>query len=436
MDNLKRRENQSLVSNAKIAQPYYAAAQNVRDALSKEQLVSATKQAEFKIQNPNSYEVKKRTRKTLDGQSIVMLSYRSKNDVQVQFEDGTITNCTYYAFINGLVKHPNASKVGERAQMKCGAWAEVVVERKYHDVDIRFDNGVELKHVSMADFRRGDLYPSVRPYLGERRLMNCELWATVVSIKNDTTVTIRFADGAVLKDVNVDDFRSCKLKSPKIKPLNGYSLQEFAMGFYLIPFCRFKKVPKGYWKDRGFEGFELDFYHPTARVAFEQDGNVHKLQAKIERDVIKNEKCQELGIKLFRFRDEECPPLNGTSIDFCLSKSKEIMPGFIDCKFELEEALKLSRIPFHPDLIDFRRDRDEILDAFAKEYCSPYHYRVGETRKMKDGSIATITTYISSGICKVCFDSNKYLYCSYGEFFNGDVVSKNAKPVYQPLQRF
>lgn len=432
MDDLKRRENQSLVSNAKIAQPYYLAAQAARNLVTTEQ----TKRIEFKSQNTNSYDYQKRSRKTLDGHVATLIAYNDSHNVQVQFEDGTTTTCTYYAFKNGLVKHPNASKVGERAQMRCGMWAEVVAERKYHDVDVRFDNGVELKHVSMNDFRQGILYPSTKPFIGEKHLMNCDQWAKVVGVKDEHTVAIRFADGTLVREADVDKFREGKIKNPNAKSLNGYSLQEFALGYYLIQFCNFKKVPKGYWKDRGFDGFELDFYHPDAHVAFEQDGNVHKLQAKIERDVIKNEKCQELGIKLFRFRDEECPPLNGTSIDFRLSKSKEIMPGFIDCKFELEEALKLSRIPFHPNLINFHRDRDRILDAFAKEYCSPYHYRVGETKKMKDGSIATITTYISSGICKVRFENNRYLYCSYGDFFKGDVVSANAKPCYQISQRF
>ena len=430
MENVKNRDNQSLVDNAKNAQSYYQSAQ------SNDSYAEHMKFVQFKSQNVNSYDYKKRNQKTLDGHVATMIAYRDSNDVEVQFEDGVTTVCTYYAFKNGLVKHPSSSKIGERAQMRCGMWAEVVAERKYHDVDVRFDNGVELQHVSMGDFRQGLLYPSTKPFIGEKHLMSCEQWAKIVGIKSENVVAIRFSDGTIVRDVDIDKFRAGKVKNPNVKSLNGYSLQEFSFGYYLMQFFNFKKINKGDWKDRGFDNFELDFYHPQAHVAFEQDGNVHKLKTKIERDVIKNEKCQELGIQMFRFRDEECPPLNSTSIDFYLSKSKEIVPGLIDCKFELEEALKLSKIPFHPNLIDFRRDRDRILDAFAKEYCSPYHYRVGETKKMKDGSVATIISYISSAICKVRFENNTTQYCSYGDFFKGDVVCANGRPTFRISQRF
>jgi len=54
--------------------------------------------------------------------------------------------------------------------------------------------------------------------------------------------------------------------------------------------------------------YELDIYIPSKKVAIEYDGQFwHKSTKK---DVLKNQKCKEMGIILYRIREEECPVIN------------------------------------------------------------------------------------------------------------------------------
>ena len=71
-------------------------------------------------------------------------------------------------------------------------------------------------------------------------------------------------------------------------------------------------------------GYELDIYIPSKRIAIEYDGYYwHK--NKTEFDLIKNQKCTIDGIKLYRIR-EGLLSLNSSSIDFCIHKNQKDLP--------------------------------------------------------------------------------------------------------------
>lgn len=93
------------------------------------------------------------------------------------------------------------------------------------------------------------------------------------------------------------------------------SFPEYAILFYLKKHG--EKAIHSY-KDLGYE---LDVYIPSMKTAIEYDGEFyHKNKAK--KDLEKNLKCKQDGIKLYRIR-EGLPSLNDSSIDYIVEKNQK-----------------------------------------------------------------------------------------------------------------
>ena len=93
-------------------------------------------------------------------------------------------------------------------------------------------------------------------------------------------------------------------------------------------------------------GYELDIYIPSRKIAIEYDGYFwHK--NKTDKDLEKNQKCLQNGIKLYRIR-EGLPSLNDSSIDYIVQENQ------VDLSKTLEEIL--SKIIGTNIDIDIKRD--------------------------------------------------------------------------------
>ena len=94
------------------------------------------------------------------------------------------------------------------------------------------------------------------------------------------------------------------------------------------------------------QGYELDVYIPSKKIAIEYDGYFwHK--NKTDKDLEKNQKCLQDEIKLYRIR-EGLPSLNDSSIDYIVQENQ------VDLSKTLEEILS-EIIGTHID-IDIKRD--------------------------------------------------------------------------------
>ena len=122
------------------------------------------------------------------------------------------------------------------------------------------------------------------------------------------------------------------------------SFPEYAMIYYLAKY--------GIEAIHTYKGktYELDVYIPLKKIAIEYDGNLwHK--NKIKKDLEKNAKCKNDGIKLYRIR-EGLPSLNDTSIDYIVDKNQK------DLGKVLEKVLS-AITGFFID-VDLQRDNVEI----------------------------------------------------------------------------
>lgn len=103
-----------------------------------------------------------------NGEKATVIDYKSKSDLTIQFEDGTIrTGITSYVFRTGrFSKTPSCSsvdgkkdyaslRVGEVVRSRSGELMKIIAYRKFHDIDVEFEDGTKRLGVSYASFRCG-----------------------------------------------------------------------------------------------------------------------------------------------------------------------------------------------------------------------------------------------------------------------------------------
>lgn len=104
---------------------------------------------------------------------------------------------------------------------------------------------------------------------------------------------------------------------------------------------------------------EIDIFIPSINTGIEYDGQYYHKD--IKRDLLKNELCNSLGIKLIRIREPELPKLNSTSIDFIideLTSDHSYMDKIIK---KLLDYLGIKKYD-----VDVERDFNEIYSLYQK----------------------------------------------------------------------
>ncbi|MBQ5675414.1 MAG: hypothetical protein IIV45_10110, partial [Lachnospiraceae bacterium] len=100
------------------------------------------------------------------------------------------------------------------------------------------------------------------------------------------------------------------------------SFPEYAIVYYL------KKYGLDVIHSYRENGYELDVYIPSKKIAIEYDGYFwHKNKTK--KDLEKNQKCEKDGIKLYRIR-EGLLPLNDSSIDYMVQKNQKDLSAILE----------------------------------------------------------------------------------------------------------
>lgn len=383
-----------------------------------------------------------------NGLTATLIKYRSSASVDVQFDDGVVVkNKTYDQFIGGQIGHPDClhamkkkDRTGETRVMNNGMKATIITYRLSDDLDIQFEDGVIREHCAYKEFCEGYIkHPDDTPEgqttkrIGEKRYMNCGLEATIVEYNSSHDITIQFSDGNVATNKDYSCFLNGTIAHPRLK-LSSKSLQETAVGFYLLKFG-FIKTSKGDLQHLGFGQMELDFYHPDKKIAVEVDGEVHKLRNQYARDIRKNKVCKDNGIKLYRLREKSLPIIkNSTSFDYVLN-GNQLLVGLIDCKKEIDIILTESGFNVSSGAVDYIRDFELIMNMHAKCYFNQYaNKRVGEKVFHKTtNQYMTIIDYIGYCNITVQFDDGAVVknrnYCAFkrGEIKHPSHCSKSHK---------
>ena len=165
------------------------------------------------------------------GMEATIIRYGGATDIDVHFEDGTVVkHKTYRAFKKGGIANPNMKvsaedRLGETRMMNCGMEATIIRYNTNKDIDVRFKDGAVVKHRKYREFKKGEIAnPNIKASaenrLGETKMMNCGMEATIIQYKNAMDIDVRFEDGAVVEHRRYAQFKGGNIANPNVKIAN------------------------------------------------------------------------------------------------------------------------------------------------------------------------------------------------------------------------
>lgn len=159
------------------------------------------------------------------GMKATIIRYGKNTDIDVRFEDGVVAEHKVYdKFKKGKIVNPNikASRLGETRMMNCGMKATIIRYGACMDIDVRFEDGAVVKHKRYSTFEKGEIAnPNIKTSaencLGETRMMNCGMEATIIRYRNNADIDVRFEDGAVAVHKTYKTFKNGNIVNPNFK---------------------------------------------------------------------------------------------------------------------------------------------------------------------------------------------------------------------------
>ena len=160
------------------------------------------------------------------GLKATIIKYHNCNNIDIQFEDGTIVyNKKYIKFQKGIIKHPNINvnnvkaitkHVGETRMMNCGIKATIIKYYNYHNIDVQFENGTIVRNKTYDSFKKGKIAKPITKHIGETRMMRCGLEATVIECHNFENISVQFEDNTIVYNKAYASFKKGMIKHPNI----------------------------------------------------------------------------------------------------------------------------------------------------------------------------------------------------------------------------
>ena len=325
------------------------------------------------------------------GMEATIIRYENARDIDIRFEDGTVVEHRQYdQFKKGGIANPNikTSRLGETRMMNCGMEATIIRYNTSKDIDVRFEDGTIVKHRTYDKFEKGKIAnPNFNPRLGETRMMNCEIEATIIRYGNATDIDVRFKDGTIVKNRTYSAFKKGNIVNPNFNP---------HLGETRMMNCEIEATIIRYG---GYEDIDIRF----------EDGAIAKNRTYTE---FKKGKIANPNIKTSR--------LGETRMMNCGTEATIIRYGGyedIDIRFEDGAIVK------HRTYDKFKKGGIANPNTIASA-----ENRLGETRMMNCGMKATIIRYNRGHDVDVRFEDGAIVkHRTYDKFEKGKIANPNTK---------
>ena len=168
-----------------------------------------------------------------NGMTATIIEYRSANDLDVKFADGTIvTSKTWQSFCNGKIANPSlkfvspliAERLNETRIMNNSMEATVIAYRSHSDIDVQFSDGAIAYNKTYTNFKKGDIpHPNNSPEskkqrrCGETRTMNNGLKATIIAYHGSDKIDVQFEDGQIVRSKRYSSFQKGSIAHPNLQ---------------------------------------------------------------------------------------------------------------------------------------------------------------------------------------------------------------------------
>ena len=96
-----------------------------------------------------------------DGRKMTVITYRNADDIDVEFDDGTIVEHTsWYSFKDGRTVQSRKELSPEERMSQTniavnGLTMKIIAYRQYNDIDVQFEDGCIVKHKQCGNFDKG-----------------------------------------------------------------------------------------------------------------------------------------------------------------------------------------------------------------------------------------------------------------------------------------
>ena len=172
-----------------------------------------------------------------NGMLMKIIACRGSNDIDIQFEDGTIVyNRTYSSFKSGSIRNPNLIKkkksnksekiLGKETLNHHGFNMKIVNVRSSASIDVQFDDGTVVKDKTYRDFLNGsienpNLIWSNLNVIGKKGVSKEGLSIEIFNMKPNFKVDIRFEDGTILYNRSYASFVKGRIEVPNYHSLSS-----------------------------------------------------------------------------------------------------------------------------------------------------------------------------------------------------------------------
>ena len=115
-------------------------------------------------------------------------------------------------------------RLGETRMMNCGMEATIIRYNTCKDFDVRFEDGAIATCKDYRRFRKGGIaHPSTTAEgrLGETRMMSCGMEATIIRYGRCDDIDVRFEDGTMVENKAYDAFKRGNINNPNFNPRLG-----------------------------------------------------------------------------------------------------------------------------------------------------------------------------------------------------------------------
>lgn len=185
-----------------------------------------------------------------NGQKMTIIAYRKNNDIDVQFEDGTIVyNKSYSYFKKGTIRNPNKRKlsrkskskrIGETSISKMGQKLTIINYRNCDDIDVQFEDGTIVYNKKYEKFKSGSIEnpnkPTINGNLNKNRKKwlnnsklnkNNGLYMTISDYISSNNILVSFETGYNL-NIYLQYYKLGKIKHPFPYQMNNITVEKLA----------------------------------------------------------------------------------------------------------------------------------------------------------------------------------------------------------------
>lgn len=174
------------------------------------------------------------TRKMNNGLFATIIRYNKSNDIDVQFEDKSITkHKSYESFKSGQIGCSNYNshiekirkeRIGQELMMNCGMKCKIIKYERTNNITVQFEDGtiVENKsyhafiHKSIQNPKITILERNKQKRIGLESIMNCGMKCKIIDYINHNNIIVEFEDKTVVKNKCFYDFQKGLIKNPNL----------------------------------------------------------------------------------------------------------------------------------------------------------------------------------------------------------------------------